>query len=80
MFCIKTDIGLNAGLFFDGGEMLIEFFVVDVQRDFAEQLNESAVGVVGEAGVAGLLNQPRQGFFVESEIQNSIHHARHRNG
>ena len=50
------------------------------QRDFAEQLDEAAIGVIGEALVAGLLDQPVQGGFVEAQIEDGVHHARHRHG
>ena len=58
-------------------EDVIELRHIDVQRDFAEHLDEAAVAVVGETGIAGLLHQPFGGLVVEAEVQNGVHHAGH---
>ncbi len=58
--------------------MFVESLIVDAKGDFAEQLDEAAVGVVGEALVAGLLDQARERLVVEPEVQYRVHHARHR--
>ena len=60
--------------------MFVEFLILDSHRDFAEQLNESTIRIVGEALVAGLFDQAGQRFVVQSQIQNRVHHSRHRHG
>jgi hypothetical protein len=75
---VKADVGLDARLGLDRVEMLVELLVVDTQRDLAEQLDEAPVGIVREALVIGLVDQSGQRLLVEAEVQDRIHHARHR--
>ncbi len=52
----------------------------DARDDVAEHLQEPAVGVVREARIARLLGQRRGGDVVQAEVQDRLHHARHRDG
>ena len=58
-------------------EDFVELLLVDVQRHFAEHLDEAAVAVVGEARVAGLGHQALDGFVVQAEVEDGVHHAGH---
>ena len=51
---------------------------LEAEHDVAVHLHEAAVGVVGEARVAGLADQALDGLVVEAEVQDRVHHARHR--
>ena len=50
---------------------------VDAEHDSAEHLQEAAVGILGEPLVAGQRGQAGDGFVVEAEVQDGVHHARH---
>ena len=45
--------------------------------DVREHLDESAVGVIGESRVSGLLCEADDGDIVETQVQNRVHHAGH---
>jgi hypothetical protein len=51
---------------------------VDAVDHFAIHLDQPAVRVVGEAFVAGHPRQPLNRFVVEPEIEDRVHHPRHR--
>ena len=42
-----------------------------------EHLDETAVAVVGKAGVVGLLGQTLHGLIVQAQVQDGVHHAGH---
>ena len=50
----------------------------EIQDHDGVHLNEATVGIVRKAGVAGLLRQCRDGSVIEAEIENGVHHSRHR--
>ncbi len=75
---IEADVGLDADAYLDLLEEFIEVFVADAQCHLAEQLDEATIGVVGEALVAGLLDEPGQRLVVESQVQDRVHHSGHR--
>ena len=52
--------------------------VSDAQHHVAVHGDEAAVAVVGEAFVAGLARDRLGGFVVEAEVEDRVHHARHR--
>ena len=58
-------------------EDLVELRHVDVQRHFAEHLDEAAIAIVGEARVAGLGRQPFDGLVVQAQVEDGVHHAGH---
>ena len=74
-----AEIGIELGfdLVFAGIEDVIELRHVDMQRDFAEHLNEAAVAIVGEARVAGFGDQAFGAGIVQAEVENGVHHAGH---
>ena len=73
----EVGVELGFGFVFALVEDVIELLHIDVERHFAEHLNEAAVGIVGEAGVVTALGQAFDGFIVEAQIQDGIHHPRH---
>ena len=74
----KPHVVFDPGIRFDRFEFGIEFLVRYSKCHLAEQLDEPAVGIVAEALVAGLADQPLQGFGIEAQVENGIHHAGHR--
>ena len=50
---------------------------LEAEHDVAVHLHETAIAVPGEAFVAGLVDQPLQGGFVEADVEDGIHHAGH---
>jgi hypothetical protein len=59
-------------------ERLLEMVMIDAEHDVAIHLDEAAIAVIGEAGVAGAPGQAFDRDVVEAEIEHGIHHARHR--
>ena len=51
---------------------------VDGQHHVPEHRDEAAVAVPGEALVPGLLRQPLHRLIVQAEVEDGVHHARHR--
>ena len=50
---------------------------LEAEDDVAVHLHEAAIAVPGEAFVAGLLDEAAQGRFVEADVEDGVHHARH---
>ena len=48
------------------------------EHDLAEHLHEAAVGIPGEARITTLGRQALHGGVVEAEVEDRVHHARHR--
>jgi hypothetical protein len=57
---------------------LLEMMMLDAEHDLSVHLDEAAVAVIGEALVAALSRHPGDGAVVETEVQDGIHHPRHR--
>ena len=60
------------------GALGVEVLVVDAESHLAEQLDETPIGVVRKALVTGLLDYALQRLCIETEVQDRVHHARHR--
>ena len=77
-------VGAQVGVEFDAlgflhrVEFVLEQFVLDAHRGRAEHVDQSAVAVVGEAGVAGLRVQALDRCVSEAEVEDGVHHPRHR--
>ena len=56
---------------------MVELRHVDIERDFAEHLDESAIAVVGETRVAALFRQTGGGDVVQPKVEDGVHHAGH---
>ena len=59
-------------------ERLGEVLALDVQHRGAEHLHEAAVGVPGEARVAGLGGEALDRRVVEADVEDGLHHPGHR--
>ena len=59
-------------------EDVLEIVDVDVEHDVRVHLNEAAIGVVGEARVVRRLRQSFDRGVVQPEVEDRVHHARHR--
>ena len=59
-------------------EHVLEMMVIDAQDDLAVHLDEAAIAVPGKARIAALLGEPVDRAVVEAEIEDRVHHARHR--
>ena len=75
---VEVGVDLGAALVLDRLELVLEGVLRDLEDDRAEHLDEAAVAVVGEAAVAGPRLQALDGLVVEAEVQDGVHHARHR--
>ena len=79
-FVVMRDARLGADLFkrcFEGAGFVLAARV-DPHYHVAIHLNEAPVAVVGEGLLAGLPRERRYGLVVEAEVENGVHHARHR--
>src|SRR5216684_6492111 len=47
-------------------------------NDLAEQRSKATVSIQSESQIAGLLGQTLYRLFVEAEVQDGVHHSRHR--
>ncbi len=77
-------VDLHADGLLLGGEDDLERVVIllalglHFEHDVAVHGDEAAIGIVGEALVARGLGQTRGGLVIEAEVQDRVHHARHR--
>ena len=78
MLCLQADIRFDTHAFLHVVEVFVEFLVVDTECDLAEKLDEAAIGVIGKSLVTGLLDQARKRLVIEPQVQNGVHHPRHR--
>ena len=69
---------LTPRLFLERGELVLERLVLDAHRGRAEHVDQAAIAVVGEPGVAGLLGQALDRGVGQAEVQDRVHHAGHR--
>ena len=67
----------GAGQLLGGVEERVELLAGQLQDDAGVHGDEAAVGVEGEALVAGLLGQALDGLVVEAEVEDGVHHAGH---
>ena len=79
-FIVKLDMLFVLELFHDLFKRICFLFVgrLQTQHHVAIHLHETAVGVPSKSLVARLGNQTCQGFFIQTNVQNRIHHTRHR--
>ena len=60
------------------GQSVLEQIRIDAENDVGEHLDEAAVGVPCESWIAGLLGEAQDGSVVQSQVQDGVHHAGHR--
>ena len=61
-------------------EAFLKFVQVYLKDDVGEHLNETAVAVIGESFVARRFGKGGDCIIVESEVEDRVHHPRHRDG
>ncbi len=71
-------LGVLAVLFLGGVERLVEVLGGGAHDDPAEHADEAAIGVPAEALVAREGDEAVEGLVVEAEVEDGVHHARHR--
>ncbi len=76
----QVGVGLHAADVLHGGDGVLEQVAVKTHDDVGEHLDEATVGVPCEARVLRLLDQAVDGFVVQAEVQDRVHHARHGHG
>ena len=59
-------------------EDFLENLVVETHDDIGIHLDEAAIAVPGKTRIAGIVAERLHGLVVETEIEDGIHHARHR--
>ena len=74
----EFDVGRNAGLILRSVQCRLEALAVQAEHRLAEHLDESAVRVPGEVLVAGLRRQSADALVVEPDVEDGVHHPRHR--
>ena len=73
----QVDVEVHFLLFLDLVDDVLELVLLDAHDHVAEHLDEPAVGVPGEALVAGPADQALDGLVVQAQVQDRVHHARH---
>ena len=76
----QVGVELDASLFLEAFQLVLERLVLDAHRRGAEHVDQAAIAVVGEPRIAGLLRQPLDRGVGQAEVQDRVHHARHRQG
>ena len=74
---VEVDVLSDALLLFHVVDELLEIFLADFHDDVGEHLDETSVAVPGPTRVAGLLGEGLNDFFVQTEVQDGVHHAGH---
>ncbi len=75
---VEIRVLLHAFRLLHVGQALLEAVRVDAVDHLAVHLHEAAVRVEGEAVVAGLLREPLGRNVAEAEVEDRVHHPRHR--
>ena len=75
-FLASETLGDNA--VFVGFENVFKFFFAQPHGRCAVHHDEAAVGVIGEARVFRFRGKAFDGFVVESEVEDGLHHTGHR--
>ena len=74
----EVDVALGPAVVPRGLELLLERLLGHVEDHRPVHLDEPAVGVPGEARVVALPRQPLHRDVVEPEVEDRLHHPRHR--
>ena len=75
--CCQLRVVMNAlGLFYFVDDLLEEG-LGNLHHNIGKHLNKSSVGIISKSGISCLLRESLNGYIVESQIQNGIHHAGH---
>ena len=74
---VELGVELHALLRLLGVDDVLEELAGNAHDDVREHLDEAAIGVVGKAGVTGLLDETLDRVVVETEVEDRVHHAGH---
>ncbi len=74
---IEFDVISNAFLCLHLVDELLEILLADFHNDVGVHLNKSAVAVPSPSRVVGFLSDDIDDFFIQTEVQNGVHHTRH---
>ena len=74
----QVDVGVRAASHLHPPQRVLEQVGVDARHHVPEHLHEPSVGVVCEPLVAAGLGQPLHRLVVDAQVQDRVHHARHR--
>ena len=74
---VQLGVHLDALGFLHLVDDLLEVALAQLHDHVAEHLDETAVAVVGETGVAGLGGQTLDHLVVQAQVQDGVHHAGH---
>jgi hypothetical protein len=74
---VEVGVALGPDLFLHLGEHLLHGLLGQAHGGGGVHLDEAAVGIVGEAGIAGLGGQALDGLVVEAEVEDGLEHAGH---
>ena len=80
MLGLQIDVLPGAIARLDHRHRRVKMLVANAQRDLAEQLDKTAPGIVAKARVAGLRNQALERALIQPQVEDGVHHARHRHG
>ena len=56
----------------------LEILRIRIEYNFTEHLNETAIGVIGEAFVARQFHQSLHRLVINARVEHGVHHAWHR--
>ena len=73
----QLGVQLHAALLLDQVDEHLEVLLGQLHDHVGEHLDEAAVGVIDEAGVAGELHQALGHHVVDAQVQDGVHHAGH---
>ena len=73
----ELGVQLDAALFLHLVDELLKILLAHLHDDVGIHLDKPAVGVIGEAGVVGLLGKGLDHLVVEAQVEDGVHHAGH---
>ena len=73
----QFDVLCDALLFLHLVDELFKIFFADFHDDVGIHLDETAIAVPRPAGIAGFCRDGLDHFFVETEVEDGVHHAGH---
>ena len=76
----QIDVAFDLAACFGFLELFFERSLADVVHDVAVHRHEASIGVVGKARILGAGDETFDRPVVEAEVENRLHHSRHRDG
>ena len=73
----QVGVQLDVLVVLEGLQDALEVVMLQAHHHVAVHLDETTVGIVGEAGIAGVLGERADGVVVEAEVEDGVHHAGH---